>query len=238
MTFILVGLSVPVSLSWALWRGSWLAGPAALLLRPFRASSDRTRAFWVWQLRFARKLWIAALVGGYDYSKGRDLLALLIFLTLMAFLLGQLLVRPYRSRHDNAVEAAACALLVLAAFVAALASPAAWMMACLDVARVALLLYAVWRVTSGVDWRALPQGLRDTFREHMWHGVGVNRGGGGGGGGGGDGGTDSDDSERISRHTHTGKRWQMREPAAAAPLLGGMDGDAGGGTTLDTSQEL
>jgi hypothetical protein len=91
LTFACFVAAPPLAASWLLWRHP-RGSAVEFLLRPYRGGA--WRALWVPPLHFGRKLWFAALVGGWTFTAGSEdddvaALALTVFWSLLALLLLQ-----------------------------------------------------------------------------------------------------------------------------------------------------
>jgi hypothetical protein len=142
--------------------GAWLltaffeSHPLALhFTRPYNSRWS----VWLWAVphRFGRKLWFALLISGWNFrdpaaaagASARSL-ATVVFLSLVALLLLQLWLRPYRNPDDNRLDIASILLLQFGYFVSVLPGAATATEVAVSLLEGALVIYGLQRA-----WRHL-----------------------------------------------------------------------------------
>jgi hypothetical protein len=117
----------------------------AWLLEPYADVWSR----WIWAVpvRFGRRLWFAVVTSAWDYSDTAAVgsLAVLVFASLILFLMVQFWLRPYRDQRDNWLETACIAMLLYAYFVSSLRSRPAGVGPSIAALEAGLVVYVAWR---------------------------------------------------------------------------------------------
>jgi hypothetical protein len=117
----------------------------AWLLEPYADVWSR----WIWAVpvRFGRRLWFAVITSAWHFAdpEASGGLAVLVFVSLVVFLMLQFWLRPYKDPRDNRLETASIATLLCAYFVSSLRSRPAGVGPSITVLEAGLLLYVSWR---------------------------------------------------------------------------------------------
>jgi hypothetical protein len=163
LTFVVFTVSFMASIWFAIAAES--ENPLVMfIVHPYADVSSR----WIWAvpLRFGRKLWFAIIMSAWQFSQPETAgsLAVLIFVSLVVFLMLHFWLRPYRDARDNWLETVCIAILLYAYFVSSLRGAPVSIGASVSVLEVGLTAYAVYRWVRQRFWPdAAPAGKnRDT----------------------------------------------------------------------------
>jgi hypothetical protein len=163
LTFCALTAGFPLACGWLSAQHERERGQATrFLVGPLRAMEAGWRAAWVTLVRFGRKLLLPLVVASASYDD--QSLPVVVFLSLLALLLLQVLVKPYRLERDNVLELVLLVVLMLGYFesVSAGASAASGRRGqSVDLVPKALVLvYWAWRVVLPrvVEWRSTSRG--------------------------------------------------------------------------------
>jgi hypothetical protein len=117
----------------------------AWLLEPYVEVWSR----WIWAVpvRFGRRLWFAVITSAWHFAdpEAAGGLAVLVFVSLVLFLVLQLLLRPYKDPRDNWLETACIATLLYAYFVSSLRNRPLGAGPLITVLEAGMVVYVAWR---------------------------------------------------------------------------------------------
>jgi hypothetical protein len=117
----------------------------AWLLEPYADVWSR----WIWAVpvRFGRRLWFAVITSAWHFSdpEAAESLAVLVFVSLVLFLVLQFWLRPYKDPRDNWLETACIATLLYAYFVSSLRSRPLAVGPSIYALEAGLVAYVLWR---------------------------------------------------------------------------------------------
>ncbi len=115
------------------------------LLEPYAETSSR----WMWAvpLRFGRRLWFAVITSAWHFAdpEAAGGLAVLVFVSLVLFLVLQSWLRPYKDQRDNWLETACIATLLYGYFISSLRSRPLGTGPLITVLEAGLVVYVAWR---------------------------------------------------------------------------------------------